>query len=85
MSELHQAFEDTLRHFAADRLDTDEVITDAVLIIGAQYIDDEGDRCGRVFALPYHGSQPYYITLGLIASARGMIESTFTAGHSDDD
>lgn len=82
---LHEAFEDTLRHFAVDRLDSDEVITDAVLIIGVQHFDDDGDRCGRVFALPYHGSQPYYITLGLITSARRMIENTFTTGHSDDD
>jgi hypothetical protein len=70
---LHEAFEDTLRHFAVDRLDNDEVITDAVLIIGVQHFDDDGDRCGRVFALPYHGSQPYYITLGLIAAAQQMI------------
>jgi hypothetical protein len=77
---MHEALEDALRRFAADQLDGDEVVTDAVLIIGAQHIDDAGDRCGRVFAVPYHGSQPYYITLGLIDAARSMIKNMFTTG-----
>ncbi|UVO12814.1 hypothetical protein NM962_01195 [Mycobacterium sp. SVM_VP21] len=50
-------------HFA------DEVITDAVLIVGSQYVDDDGDRCGHVYMFPRHGSQPAYITMGLIKTA----------------
>ncbi|OCB57697.1 hypothetical protein A5677_16955 [Mycobacterium malmoense] len=81
---VHSSLEECLRAFAEERLDSDEVITDAVLVIGAQHFDDDGDRCGRVFALPYHGSQPYYITLGLMDAARHLIENQLYASDTDD-
>lgn len=50
-----------------------EVITDAVLIVGSQYVDEDGDRCGHVFMFPRNGSQPSYITLGPIETARSWM------------
>lgn len=43
--------------------------TDAVLLIGSQYYDDDGHRQGCVTIAPRGGWQPGYITAGLIAMA----------------
>lgn len=69
-----KAIEAAVESIAAYCLDSDEMVTDAVLVIGAQHIDDEGDRVGRVIVFPRHASQPAYITVGLIESARRLVD-----------
>lgn len=60
-----KALEDAILAFSDYALE-EEVVVDALLILGCQAIDDDGDRIGRIMALPRHGSQPPYITLGLL-------------------
>ncbi|MFT9573649.1 hypothetical protein [Mycobacteroides abscessus] len=50
--------------------------TDYVLIVGAQTIDNDGDRVGYVTVYPQGGSQPSYITTGLVAQARGFLAAS---------
>lgn len=69
-----QAIEDAISALAAYCCEDDDVITDAVLIVGAQTIDEDGDRLGRVIVFPRHGAQPPYISIGLVESARRMID-----------
>jgi hypothetical protein len=48
--------------------------TDYVLIVGSMFIDnDDGGRLGCVSVFPKEGSQPAYITTGLVESARQSI------------
>jgi len=47
--------------------------TDYVLIVGAQAIDNDGDRVGYITVYPQNGSQPSYITTGLVAQAEGFL------------
>lgn len=72
-AEARQAIEDAIAAVVKLMADSDEIATDAVLILGVQRIDDDGDRDGRVISFPRHGCQPPYITLGLIDSARNLI------------
>lgn len=53
--------------------------TDYVLIVGMQGIDDDGDRVGYAHLYPQQGSQPVYITSGLLTQA----QSVLTASHVD--
>lgn len=66
------ALEHAAQQCASHCLDDDEVMTDAVLVIGAQSIDDDGDRIGRVVVFGRGGSQPPYITVGLLEYARRL-------------
>ncbi|KAB7752773.1 DUF7213 family protein [Mycolicibacterium mucogenicum] len=49
------------------------VATDYVLVVGAMYIDSSGDRNGVVEVFPKDGSQPAYVTTGLLDSALRMV------------
>lgn len=59
-----------------------EIAVDAVLIVGAQRVDDDGDRVGGVTIFPRHGSQPFYITSGLMS--HGLAVLNYTACRDDD-
>lgn len=50
--------------------------TGYVLIVGAQTIDNDGDRVGYVTVYPQGGSQPSYITTGLVAQAQGFLAAS---------
>ncbi|MGH3953674.1 MAG: DUF7213 family protein [Mycobacterium sp.] len=50
--------------------------TDYVLIVGAQTIDNDGDRVGYITLYPQSGSQPSYITTGLVAQAEGFLAAS---------
>ncbi len=73
-----KALEDAVEAFMALQREMyedygDVLAVDAVLIVGAQWIDSEGDRCGDAGLLPRNGSQPAYITRGLVDDARAKL------------
>ena len=49
--------------------DHPSTVTDWVVVVGQQFYDDDGDRVGAVGLFPREGSQPSYITEGLLSSA----------------
>jgi hypothetical protein len=53
--------------------DDRDVAVDAVLVIGCQTIDNDGDRIGNVEVFPRRGSQPSYVTRGLLEEATTLI------------
>lgn len=55
-------------------------VVDTVLVVGMQCFDDDGDRVGHVIVFPRGGSQPSYITGGLIHRAVELIKG---AGESE--
>jgi len=74
LEEAIGAFMDVIRE---ENDDCDDVMAvDAVLILGTQWIDDDGDRAGSVTGFPRTGSQPYYTTLGLVEATRSMLLNT---------
>lgn len=77
----YAATEAAIQALAGYRLDDDEVVTDAVVLIAAQHIDDDGDRCGRVFVFPRHGYQPVYITKGMLVDALDLIRHARDSEH----
>lgn len=58
---------------AEDGSPPEMVAVDAVLLIGTQWIDEDGDRCGATNVLPRHGWQPGYITAGLLTTAHARV------------
>ena len=60
-----------------------DVPVDAVLLVGVQRVDDEGDRIGYVEVYPRAGSQPAYITRGLIDEGRKLLDQ-ISDNASDD-
>lgn len=69
-----------IHRLCADPDEPTSIPTDYVLVVGAQLIDDDGDRVGGVSYFPKGGSQPPYITAGLLEVARAML-----AGQANDD
>ena len=55
-------------------------VTDTVLVVGMQCFDDDGERVGHVIVFPRGGSQPSYITTGLLHTAVNLIKG---AGESE--
>ncbi|TDO18148.1 hypothetical protein EV580_1330 [Mycobacterium sp. BK086] len=49
--------------------DPPAIPTDYVLVVGSMYIDSDGDRCGITSHFPKDGSQPVYVTDGLLSQA----------------
>jgi len=64
--ELHRLIESE-----ADE-DNPSTVCDYVLITGWMFVND-GDRVGGVSVFPQHGSQPAYITTGLLRTADASI------------
>lgn len=80
-SDAHASLESTIERYAKYGLEPDEVVTDAVLLLAAQHVDEDGDRCGRVFVFPRHGYQPIYITKGMLTDALDMIRHAQERGN----
>lgn len=53
-----------------------EVVVDAVLVVGAQSLDERGGRVGGVTIFPRNGCQPNYITTGLLQHALPLQQGT---------
>lgn len=74
ITELHALLTDESVDEHGDAAIVGDVPTDAVLLIGSQYFDG-GDRQGVVTICPRNGSQPSYITAGLLAMATSRVTS----------
>lgn len=73
IAELHAiCTAEAIDEHGADVVDED-VPTDAVLLIGSQNYYDDGDRVGCVTLCPRSGSQPAYITAGLLQMALARV------------
>jgi hypothetical protein len=70
---LDEAVNDLHRILEVEQPDPPSAPTDYVLLVGYQYIDDDNDRGGIVCVYPKDGSQPAYITTGLLDIARQHI------------
>ena len=87
-TEALEALESAIEKLTALDAEQGEIAVDAVLIIGRQFIDEDGDRNGCVQIIPRHGWQPGYITAGLLATANAQVTQPFTpeiADTGDDD
>lgn len=56
-----------------DNPESRDIAVDAVLLIGSQSYDEDGDRTGCVTICPRGGYQPGYITAGLLAMATAVV------------
>lgn len=57
--------------------DVTEMPVDAVLLIGLQWIDSDGDRGGAVQICPRGGWQPGYLTAGLLTQAMTIVSGSY--------
>lgn len=77
MSKSYQALDDAInalmQEHCDDVLNDGAIPVDAVLVVGTQRIDADGDRVGGLWIFPRTGSQPYYLTTGLLDAARNML------------
>lgn len=65
--------------------DDSSVPVDAVLLIGSQWFDEDGDRTGSVIICPRGGWQPGYITSGLIHQAVSHVDGVACRCRPSDD
>lgn len=72
--EVFDALEDAITKIAALDVQNGEIACDAVLLIGMQFVDDDGYRSGYVNIVPRHGWQPAYITAGLLTMAQVAVQ-----------
>jgi hypothetical protein len=73
-SDVVAALEHAAHTLLEFRGDDDEIVVDAVLVIGVQSIDEDGDRCGRSMVFCRNGYQPPYITRGLLSAATDLVK-----------
>jgi hypothetical protein len=66
VNELHRLIE----RDNAEPDDAPSVPTDYVLLVGWMLYDEDNDRVGGVNCFPKQGSQPDYITTGLVTTAQ---------------
>lgn len=76
--EAYEALDEAVRRVAefvreenSEDGESPETVVDWVVVVGSQFFADEGERCGAVTILPRGGSQPAYITVGLLREALG--------------
>jgi len=81
--EAYVALDDAIEKLTALDVREGEVAVDAVLLIGLQFIDEDGDRNGCVGIYPRTGWQPPYVTAGLLAVAKAHV--TQPPAHMDTD
>lgn len=77
--DLYRRLNDLIDEFVEQQQNEDdeypETATDAVLLIGTQFVEHSGDRGGRLLMFPRDGSQPYYITQGLLHAGMNAIDT----------
>lgn len=62
--------------------DPNNVLVDAVLIVGVQTVDGDGDRIGYVEVYPRAGAQPAS-TRGLIGEAGKLLDQAIDRGDNE--
>lgn len=78
-AKLDEAIEELFALFVSEEAEREdyepvgEVATDAVLVIGSQFYDNDGHRSGCVTIAPRQGWQPGYITAGLLTMALARV------------
>ena len=81
-AKLDDAIADLHALFASEDDDeTGDVPIDAVLLIGSQYITDQGDRSGAVTICPRGGWRPAYITAAQLAQLKSGVALEYSATH----
>ena len=58
----------------------DGVPVDAVLIVGIQHVDSDGARLGHVEVYPRSGTQPSYLTRGIISEGSKLLDAIYDRG-----
>jgi uncharacterized protein YicC (UPF0701 family) len=84
-SEAYAALEAAIEKLSAMRHDEGEVVCDAVLLLGVQYIDEDGDRAGYVDILPRHVVRRLPTTAGLLEMAHARVVAPTIQIRTGDD